>query len=447
MNAKRVKILKDGSSRRGPVVYWMSRDQRMQDNWALLYAQKAALEAKVPLAVVFCLVDDFLGATLRQYDFMCTGLAELEENLRKKGIPFHLRRGDPGGEIPRFAETRGAGLLVTDFDPLRIKRQWKEEAVRRVSVPFHEVDAHNIVPCRHASDKQEFAARTFRPKISAKLEHFFERFPDLVKHPFPWKGRSPKIDWAALRDSLPLDRSVSVVTQLKPGEDAAQKALESFIDNKLATYEEKRNNPLRDGQSGLSPYLHFGQLSAQRVAMEVWKCENSPSKKAFLEELIVRRELSDNFCFHNPHYDTTAAFPDWARKTLEEHRHDRRDHVYNLRELESAVPHDPLWNAAQMEMAKQGIMHGYMRMYWAKKIFEWSETPGDALRKALYLNDRYELDGRDPNGYTGCAWAIGGVHDRAWFQRPLFGKIRYMSYNGCRQKFNVDAYIDRIERL
>jgi deoxyribodipyrimidine photo-lyase len=197
--------------------------------------------------------------------------------------------------------------------------------------------------------------------------------------------------------------------------------------------------------SHLSPYLHFGQLSAQRVALEAQGYDaDIPAQEAFLEQLVVRRELSDNFCFYEPAYDRFEGLPAWARETLDRHRTDPRPYLYGLEEFEEARTHDPLWNAAQSQMVKTGYMHGYMRMYWAKKILEWTESPEEALRVAIYLNDRYELDGRDPNGYTGIAWCIGGLHDRAWGERPVFGKVRYMSAGGARRKFDAAAYIDMV---
>lgn len=200
--------------------------------------------------------------------------------------------------------------------------------------------------------------------------------------------------------------------------------------------------------SNLSSYLHFGQISAQRVALEVQPfIEYAESQKSFLEELIVRRELSDNFCFYNKYYDSFEGFPNWAKKTLNEHRNDKREFIYSLQQFEDAKTHDDLWNAAQIEMTTTGKMHGFMRMYWAKKILEWSASPEDALETAIYLNDKYELDGRDPNGYVGCAWSIGGVHDRAWAERPVFGKIRFMNYNGCKRKFDINSYIKKISLL
>jgi deoxyribodipyrimidine photo-lyase len=245
-----------------------------------------------------------------------------------------------------------------------------------------------------------------------------------------------------IRKNLKIDTSVGPVDWMRPGEDAAHRMLRLFIGERLGKYNEQRNDPNAGAVSDLSPYLHFGQISAQRVALEVRQSRKSkPSRDAFLEELIVRRDLSDNFCYYNEAYDMFEGFPAWAQQSLNVHRNDTRDYIYPIETFEAAQTHDPLWNAAQNEMRTTGKMHGYMRMYWAKKILEWTPSPEEALAIAIYLNDRYELDGRDPNGYTGIAWSIGGVHDRAWGERPVFGKIRYMSYDGCKRKFDVDVYM------
>ena len=224
--------------------------------------------------------------------------------------------------------------------------------------------------------------------------------------------------------------------------------MESFIAERLESYNTLRNDPTKNALSNLSPYLHFGQISAQRVVLEVEKAKSDPeSKKAFLDEILVWKEIADNFCYYNPGYDRFESFPDWAKKSLNAHRHDRRTYIYTLEEFEAGKTHDPLWNASQMELLRTGKMHGYMRMYWAKKILEWSESPEKALEIAICLNDRYELDGRDPNGYAGIAWSIGGVHDRAWREREVIGKIRYMSYEGCKRKFDVKLYIAKYSAL
>ncbi len=444
----RMRIVKEGTVGRGPVIYWMSRDQRVRDNWALLFSQELAVKLKRPLGVSFCLAPQFLGATIRHYDFMLGGLQETEENLMKKNIPFFLLKGLPEEEIPEFVERWKTAALVTDFDPLRVKRNWKEKAVSRVNIPVYEVDAHNIVPCWTASLKQEFAAYTFRPKVKKMLPTYLGSIPSLKKHSISWTGETEKTDWDGARDGLRVDRSVKKVEWIRPGERAAHHVLQYFVKNKLPGYAKNRNDPNQEALSNLSPYLHFGHISAQRVALEVRKA-NAPAvdRAAFLEELIVRRELSDNFCFYNKRYDSFGGFPDWARKTLDEHRRDKRDFIYTLKQFELGQTCDELWNAAQMEMVKTGKMFGYLRMYWAKKILEWTKNPEQALKIAIFLNDKYELDGRDPNGYTGIAWSIGGVHDRAWFPRPVFGKIRYMSYKGARSKFDTKAYINRIKNL
>lgn len=447
MISERARMLKEGREGKGPVVYWMSRDQRAEENWALAFAQELALKRRAALGVVFSLAEEFLGAAMRQYGLMLRGLEEVEKTLRDKEIPFVLLQGDPGETVPNFAREHAASALVTDFSPLATKRNWMEKAMEGLDLPLYEVDAHNVVPCWVASPKQEYAARTFRPKVRRLLPIFCEELPAVQVHPHPW-DLDIGVSWDRLRGDLQVDRSVPEVDWIKPGAAAARRALRRFLGEKLSRYDLDRNDPSLDGQSNLSPYLHFGHLPAQRVALEASKCELDPkSRAAFLEELVVRRELSDNFCFYNRGYDTFDAFPAWARKTLNEHRNDPREYLYDERELEGAKTHDPLWNAAQREMVVRGKMHGYMRMYWAKKILEWTESPEEALKIAIRLNDRYELDGRDPSGYVGIAWSIGGVHDRAWKEREIFGKVRYMSLRGARSKFDVGSYIERIESL
>jgi deoxyribodipyrimidine photo-lyase len=443
MNPQRVRLLKEGTAGKGPVVYWMSRDQRAADNWALLYAQDLALRRQVPLVVAFCLVPAFLGATQRQYRFMLGGLRQVEVDLAAAGIRFQLLLGAPEEELARLVAALDAGELVVDFDPLRIKRAWRSQVSAQVGIPVYEVDAHNVVPCWVASPKQEYGAYTIRPKIQRLLHEFLEPFPPLDRHPFP-AADSGSTNWDAAEATLRVDRSVGEVTWLRPGEAAAREMLQLFLRSKLADYDAHRNDPTYDAQSNLSPYLHFGQVSAQRVALEAqaWP-EHEAARGSFLEELIVRRELADNYCLYNAEYDSFAGFPSWAQETLNAHRNDPRPYLYSVEALECGKTHDELWNAAQMEMVRRGKMHGYMRMYWAKKILEWSASPEEAVEFAIYLNDRYELDGRDPNGYTGVAWSIGGVHDRPWAERQICGKIRYMSYNGARRKFDVQAYVQR----
>ena len=441
MNYKRVRILQEGINSGGPVIYWMQRDQRAHDNWALLYAQEKAAEKNVDMYVIFNLVPVFLEATIRQYGFMLKGLQEVERTLSKYNIPFFLLSGDAPVTIPQFIRENNASLLITDFNPLKITRRWKRDVAKNISIPFHEVDAHNIVPALLVSDKEEFAAYTIRPKINRLLPDFLEELPQLRKIKPP-AVKLKKTDWEKLKKSLKINFDVPEIEWLKAGESAALDTLHNFIESKLAAYGVDRNNPVIEGSSNLSPYFHFGHLAPQRAALAVQSfTEFAESQKSFLEEMVVRRELSDNFCYFNSDYDSFYGFRQWAQESLNLHRGDKREFIYNSEQFESAETHDGLWNAAQTEMIRRGKMHGFMRMYWAKKILEWSKSPEEAVRTAIYLNDKYELDGRDPNGYAGIAWSIGGVHDRAWFDRPVYGKIRYMNANGCAKKFDVKEYI------
>ena len=447
LNSKRIKLLQKGNETNGPIVYWMSRDQRVHDNWALLFTQQLALEKKKPLVVMFNLVPDFLEATIRQYGFMLKGLQEVEKELSKYNLQFFLLSGKPKVQIPEFLKQINTSILVSDFDPLRIKRIWKRDVAKQITIPFYEVDAHNVVPCLYVSDKIEFAAYTIRPKIHKALIEFMDEFPS-PKKMSKSEISYDKTDWDKVEKSLKVNRYVKEVDWIKPGEIAAIKSLKDFLKNKFEHYNDLKNDPTKDGQSNLSPYLHFGQISAQRIALETERLNgNKESEKSFLEELIVRRELADNFCCFNKNYDSFEGFHDWAKTSLNGHRKDEREFVYSLKQFEEAKTHEDLWNAAQMEMLTTGKMHGYMRMYWAKKILEWSKSPDEALKIAIYLNDKYELDGRDSNGYTGIAWSIGGIHDRPWFERPVYGKIRYMNRNGAAKKFDIKTYIPKFNSI
>lgn len=428
LNSKRIHLLREGEVHSAPVIYLMSRDQRVLDNWALLYAQSLALELKAPLFVCFYLIPYFLGAGTRHYSFMLLGLKQVASDLKTKKIPFFFIDSERGENLKMFSKSINAGVVVTDFDPLKIKRAWIRDFIKFTNLPVFEVDAHNIVPCRIASDKQEWAAYTFRPKIKKLLPQFLDDFSNVIEHLF---YNQNQILLSKINNNLIFEKYKNIFLEndfFKSGEKEARNMLNHFISNKLNKYAINRNDTQLDGLSNLSPYLHFGQLSAQRVALEVMNANaDEDSKNSFHEELIVRRELSDNFCFYNPNYAHFDGFPDWAKKTLNEHRSDKRDFIYSLEEFEAAETHDEVWNFSQKQMVDTGKMHSYLRMYWAKKILEWTNSPEEAIEYSIFLNDKYSLDGRDPNGYTGIAWSIGGVHDRAWGERTVFGKIRYMS--------------------
>lgn len=442
MNPKRVHVVRGAESLCGPVLYWMHRDFRAQDNWGLIHARRQALRCGQPLAVVFCLAPAFGQATRVHFDFLLEGLLETALALKQDNIPFFALTGSPGTEVARFARDHKAALVVTDFDPLSMKIRWLNDLLEACAQPVHEVDSRNIVPARIVSSQREFMARTIRPKIKRLLPEFLDEFPVFPAHPHPWPGAVPAVD-SLLRHTARTDAAGHGALNAKPGERAARLVLDTFLRDRLPRYM-LRNDPNQDVCSGLSAHLHFGMISAQRVALETMsRGTRGEEAEAFLEELIVRRELADNFCLHTPDYDSVSGFPAWAQESLRRHEKDPRPAVYSPEGFESAQTHDPLWNAAQTQMLRTGRMHGYLRMYWAKKILEWSPSPAEALSTAIRLNDRYSLDGRDSNGYAGIAWSIGGVHDRGWTERPIFGKIRYMNLAGARRKFDVDRYVRR----
>ncbi|MCX7996547.1 MAG: deoxyribodipyrimidine photo-lyase [Patescibacteria group bacterium] len=439
------KLNSHASGGTGPVVYLMSRDQRVQDNAALTAAQEYALERKRPLLVFFSLFTQPVGRLMQQYEFMLTGLKEVEEQLHANGIGFLLRTGTPEQTVPAVLHEYDACALFLDFSPLRNATTTRVTLAQTLQIPVFEVDATHVVPLWVASDREEFAARTLRPKIHRVLERYLVAPEPVVRHPFPLETQP--VDWSAAHDALRAPRPAFYAPPFEPGEAAASRLLREFIKDRLERYGEDRNKPHLNGTSGLSPYLHFGQLSALRAVLTVREAVRSAPKavrdsaEAFIEELVVRRELAANYCYYQKNYTSLDGAKPWARQTLYKHTSDPREFIYSLDEFEQAATHEPAWNAAQRELLTTGKMHGYMRMYWAKKILEWTATPQEAIEIAVYLNDRYHLDGFEANGYAGIMWAIAGVHDRPWFERPVYGSIRYMNANGLRRKFDLDAYI------
>ncbi|XP_054739139.1 deoxyribodipyrimidine photo-lyase-like isoform X2 [Anastrepha obliqua] len=429
-NKKRVRVLssenKVSESRCGGILYWMSRDARVQDNWALLFAQRLALKFELPLLIVFCLEPSSPHITLRYYKFLLGGLEEVERECRQICIPFHLCLGPVDECLPKMVRLRNISAIVCDFDPLR-EAQLRVEKVKLAlpaDVPFTQVDAHNVVPLWVTSDKQEFVPYFMRRRIYPRLEEYLTEFPPVIEHPYnkcEMDSSETPVDWELVLASLQSDHSVDAVEWALPGYTAGCSQLQSFCATRLPIYSEKRNDPTVNALSGLSPWLHFGQISTQRCVLEVMRhtANYKASVEAFYEEAIIRRELADNFCYYNKNYDNLKA------------------------EFEQAHTHDDLWNAAQIQLVREGKMHSFLRVYWAKKILEWSSTPELALEFAIYLNDKYSLDGRDPSGYVGCMGAIGGLHDHAYRSRPIFGKVGYMNYKGCQRKFDVAAFVAR----
>ncbi len=454
-SSKRSRKLNDPEPRNGKcVIYLMSRDQRAQANWALLEAQAHAQHLGLPLIVTFIFYKGGVkNAQARHYRFMLEGLRETAEELDQHGIPFVLYHDDYQGAIKQMVTKYDPAALYCDYSPLRGPQTVRRHIAKaHPQIPSYTVDAHNVIPVWITSQKQEWAAYTIRPKIHKLLKDYLTPYPALKKQSHPPK--TEPIDWEEL-----LKPYADAALSLKSGAKAAAHQLQSFVKNHIQSYDTDRNDATADGQSGLSPYLHFGHISAQYVAHHTLEqtgqhlqigpkitqrslCVDE-NVAAFLEELIVRRELSDNFCTYNKQYDTLHGAPDWARETLAAHAKDTRDYTYSYKELEQGKTHDQLWNAAQLQMVREGKMHGYLRMYWAKKILEWTPDAATAITYAVQLNDTYEMDGRDPNGYVGILWSIAGLHDRPWFERDIYGTVRYMAESGAKKKFDIEAYIKK----
>lgn len=456
----RVEIYRPGTTEQGQcVLYWMQRAQRGSENAALNAAIALGNTLHLPIVVLFVLTE-YPGANIRHYTFMLEGLAFASNILQKRGIPLVLRYGEPVQEVTRMVQELQAVALIGDECELRIPRSWRTTLKDVLDIPFVCVDADVVVPRRHFT-KEEWAARTFRPKLQRLLPNYLQPVIDIepvhrLSHPPCDPGHTDNpLQYLHL---LRIDHSVRPSQQFHGGQIEGKQRIRQFITERLTGYTELRNHPELDGTSKISPYLHFGHISIQQTAWDIEQyippiTDNAQididgGKAAYLEELIVRRELACNFATHNPHYDSLAGCPNWGIETLRKHANDPRQWIYTLSELEHAQTHDELWNASQREMVLTGHMHGYMRMYWAKKILEWTASPEEAFAYAVYLNDRYEFDGRDANGYTGIAWAIGGRHDRPWGpERPIFGLIRYMALSGMQRKMDTKAYIHKIGLL
>ena len=429
------------------VVYWMQRAQRAFDNPALEAAIRAANQIGKPVVVFFALLTTHPIANLRHYSFMIDGLIDTAHRLKRRGIGLIVRAStSPVRDFLEFCAEIKPALVVIDENPLRDSARWRVKVANAMRTPVLSVDADVIVPSI-LLQREHYAARTIRPRIQGLLAHYLR----------PVGNWQPRVKWKvgkrvtsaetsrALVDLLNVDRSVAIVPEIRGGTTRALENLANFVSKGLRGYSRQRNHPEVDGTSRLSPYLHFGHLGPHTVALAVLNSRApTTDREAFLEELIVRRELAINFVRFNPDYDRLDSCERWARKTLRDHAGDKRSYRYSRVQLERAQTHDPLWNAAQRQMMRSGWMHGYVRMYWAKKILEWSRTPSEAFRIAIWLNDRYELDGRDPNGYAGIAWAIGGKHDRAWGpERPIYGMIRYMSLQSTSRKFDCRQYLSQ----
>lgn len=450
IQSERVKKLNENDILEGDyILYWMQASVRAEYNHALEYAIKLANKANKPLLVFFGITKTFPEANFRHFYFLLEGLADAESALKKKNIKLICRFCDPSDEVIKLCEK--ACAVIFDRGYLRIQKKWRKSAAEKIKCAVYQVESEAAVPVGEVSDKEEFAARTLRPKITKKLEQYLITLPsdkvNISSLDFNINEKPLKDIDALIKDMKPIDDTVFKSPYYKGGCGAAKAALMDFIENRLHNYDTMRNDPSFNHLSHLSPYLHFGHISPVYIALEIKKAKApSEAKDKFLEELIVRRELSFNFCEYNANYDSHECLPDWVIQTLNNARNDKRPYIYELSDFENARTHDHCWNASQLEMVVSGKMHNYMRMYWGKKIIEWTRSYEEAYKIMLYLNNKYNLDGRDPNSFAGIAWCFG-KHDRPWTRRPIFGSVRYMNEAGLKRKFDMEAYIQRIAKM
>jgi deoxyribodipyrimidine photo-lyase len=451
----RISVQREGAPKREGrcVVYWMQRAQRGIDNHAVNVAVDVANALELPLVVYFAGISNFPHANLRHYVFLQQGLPDIEADLAKRNISFVMRRA-PHESHERLLADVDAAMVIGDENPMREPERWRRELAAKIGIPFWTVDADVVVPSK-LIEKAQYGAYIIRPRLYRLLPEYL----------VPYENPHAKHEWKRPKgfhaDSLTedmtrgwehLDRSVAPVAAWQGGTHAALKRLKLFATTMLAKYDETRNHPEMDGTSALSPYLHYGHIGPQTIALAVEAAAKgdaglTKARDSFINELIAWRELAVNFVKYCPNYDTAECAENWAKETIAEHARDERERLYTLARLERAETHDELWNAAQTQMTHHGWMHNYLRMYWAKKILEWTPDAATAVKWCVHLNDKYELDGRDPGGYAGIAWAILGKFDRPWFDRPVFGKIRYMSGGSTGKKFDSKKYVRQMEEL
>jgi deoxyribodipyrimidine photo-lyase len=468
----RVRVLADGPPRAtGAVILWMQQAQRARANPALAHALAIGALLDRPVAVVVGLTPAYPEATARAYAFMLEGLSEVRESLARRGIGFALGLGEPPDVA--LAAARRAAVLVVDRGYLRHQRAWRARVAAEASCPVVQVEGDAVVPVDVASGKAEFAARTLRPKLWRVLADYLDPVPD-AEPTVRWRGGPPAVapfadvaaalaDPVGLRARLSVDERVAPVSAMFPGgERAAAERLRRLVDHVLPGYADDRNQPQRDGVSYLGMHLHFGQVLPVEVLRRVQATADAAREGAgrtgsgreaggvergaegFVEELLVRRELSLNHVERCDGYGDYASLPSWARRTLALHATDPREHVYDDDALLDGATHDPYWNAAMREMRVTGYQHNYMRMYWGKKVLEWSASPEQAYERLLRWNNRFLLDGRDPNSYAGVGW-VSGLHDRPWAERPVFGTVRFMNAAGLRRKADPESYVRKVE--
>jgi len=440
---ERIELFNDGRTGGAYILYWMQSAVRSRYNHALEYAIEESNRSKKPLYVIFLIHPVYQGVDARINKFFTEGLSDVSHALMDRGISFSVFSGDPVNSIVKAAED--ACLLVMDKGWTRNQRTWRSQVISEVSCKVAVIETNLIVPVTVASPKEEWSAGTLRPKLARVITKFLV---PVTSNAVNYETASTDIFTDFKLSALNLEdngqKGLYHPERLKGGETFAGLQLEWFLSGVIDSYEKSRNDPTANASSRLSAYIHFGHISPLEVALRVLE-KKSQAGAAFLEQLIVRRELSHNFVCYNPYYDSFECLPGWAKKTLVRHSNDNREYTYCLEEFENAATHDRIWNAMQTEILRTGYLHGYLRMYWGKKILEWSRTPEEGYRIAVILNDRYQYDGRDPNGYAGVAWCFG-KHDRPWKERDIFGTVRYMNESGLKRKFRVDGWCGRVEK-
>ncbi len=444
----------NGAATGDAVVYWMQQAQRARTNPALEFAIQQANERNLPARVVFCVVADYPEAASRHFDFMFEGLVEVEGDLARRGIRFDAVVGHPASVFASMGDEMA--LLVLDRGYLPIQRSWRDDVEGVVDCPVAEIETDAVVPVDLVSDRAEVAARTIRPKILCHLDRFVV---DLATTPLsrpsvagnrsargpvgcvPDHERLDLADIGAAIDRLPIAAEPGPVDGLRAGTRAAHRALDEFIDSVLPDYPSRRNRYDRDDSSSrLSPYLHFGQVSPVEIARRV-RASGAPSEsiEAFVDEVVIRRELAFNHAGTADH-GRYAGLPDWAKTTLADHADDEREVVLTATQLEAGETPDELWNAIMAQIREHGWVHNQLRMYWGKQVVRWTNTPGHAFRTLLELNNRYFLDGRDPNSYANVAWCFG-LHDQGFAERDIIGKVRPFTDQALRRKGDLDGWL------
>ncbi len=401
INPARIFEINSKPIKSGVIVYLCEREIRAKDNFALNFALQKSKELNLPLKIIHPKINCEFQPKQK---FIDSQIKLVQKNFQKLNLDFEIVDNSPSEIIKKITVDFHPAIFIIDFNPI-LKRNY----LKNIGCKIYEVDGHNIIPARFISDKQEYSAATLRRKIYYSIYPFLTEFENITT------------------DSVDADY-----------------VLKDFIKNKLPYYAELKNDPSKNVLSVLSKYLNLGFISSQRVALEVIKSDVSKdNKEAFLEELIVRKELADNFCLYAKSFKDFSSVPFWGKMTLKTHKFDLRHYLYSLYELENAKTHDKLWNATQNQLMCEGKIHGYLRMYWAKKILEWTISPNIALEIAIYLNDKYANDAPSANGYVGILWAMGGLHDRAFIDFPVTGKIRRMTYNSIRKKYDLNSYINK----